>query len=118
MFATHSCRHLSYLSTALVLFALLLAACTAVVPAGETPASSTAEAETAPATAANYSANVVYDLPDLEGRSVVAVTADDFTPFQYIDPQSGESVGYEYDLVDEICRRPARWIGRIARGMP
>ena len=44
-------------------------------------------------------------LPDLEGRTVVAVTGNDYTPLNFVDPLTGESVGWEYDAVNEICRR-------------
>jgi polar amino acid transport system substrate-binding protein len=44
-------------------------------------------------------------LPDLEGREVVAVTGNDYTPLNFVDPLSGEAVGWEYDAVNEICRR-------------
>ncbi len=44
-------------------------------------------------------------LPDLEGRTVVAVTGNDYTPLNYVDPASGKAVGWEYDAVNEICRR-------------
>ncbi|MBI3959220.1 MAG: transporter substrate-binding domain-containing protein, partial [Chloroflexi bacterium] len=50
-------------------------------------------------------ANVVYDLPDLAGRVVVAVTGNDYIPLNFIDPASGKAVGWEYDAVNEICRR-------------
>ena len=43
-------------------------------------------------------------LPDLDGRTVVAVTGNDYTPLNYVDPLSGEAVGWEYDAVNEICR--------------
>jgi polar amino acid transport system substrate-binding protein len=47
-----------------------------------------------------------YDaLPDLGGRTVVAVTGNDYTPLNFVDPLSGEAVGWEYDAVNEICRR-------------
>ncbi len=47
-----------------------------------------------------------YDsLPDLEGRTVVAVTGNDYTPLNFVDPLTGEAVGWEYDAVNEICRR-------------
>ena len=47
-----------------------------------------------------------YDqLPDLEGGTVVAVTGNDYTPLNFVDPVSGEAVGWEYDAVNEICRR-------------
>jgi polar amino acid transport system substrate-binding protein len=45
------------------------------------------------------------DLPDLDGRTVVAVTGNDYTPLNFIDPKSGEAVGWEYDAVNEICER-------------
>jgi polar amino acid transport system substrate-binding protein len=45
------------------------------------------------------------DLPDLQGRTVVAVTGNDYTPLNFIDPKTGEAVGWEYDAVNEICRR-------------
>jgi ABC-type amino acid transport substrate-binding protein len=82
----------------------LLAACAPVAPAGDTPPAAATAAEPAPA-ATNQRVNVVHDLPNLARRTVVAVTADDFTPFQYVDPTTGESVGYEYELVNEICAR-------------
>jgi ABC-type amino acid transport substrate-binding protein len=44
-------------------------------------------------------------LPDLDGRSVVAVTGNDYTPLNFVDPLSGEAIGWEYDAVNEICRR-------------
>ncbi|MGD9101375.1 MAG: transporter substrate-binding domain-containing protein, partial [Anaerolineae bacterium] len=44
-------------------------------------------------------------LPDLEGRVVVAVTGNDYTPLNFVDPLSGKAVGWEYDAVNEICRR-------------
>jgi ABC-type amino acid transport substrate-binding protein len=91
----------------LLLIALVSAACAPMaLPSGDSAAAGTpaaSEASTAPA--ASQRADVVYTLPNLAGRTVVAVTADDFTPFQYVDPQTGESVGYEYDLMTEICRR-------------
>ena len=44
-------------------------------------------------------------LPDLGGRTVVAVTENAYTPLNFVDPATGESVGWEYDAVNEICRR-------------
>ena len=44
-------------------------------------------------------------LPDLGGRKVVAVTENAYVPLNYVDPLTGKSVGWEYDAVNEICRR-------------
>ncbi|HMN28684.1 MAG TPA: transporter substrate-binding domain-containing protein [Caldilineaceae bacterium] len=47
-----------------------------------------------------------YDqLPDLAGRTIVAVTANDYLPLNFVDPATGAAVGWEYDAVEEICRR-------------
>ena len=44
-------------------------------------------------------------LPDLKGRTVVAVTENAYTPLNFVDPATGKAVGWEYDAVNEICRR-------------
>jgi len=41
----------------------------------------------------------------LRGRMVVAVTGNDFMPLNFVDPKTGQAVGWEYDAVNEICRR-------------
>ncbi len=47
----------------------------------------------------------LYDqLPDLAGHNLAAM-ANDYTPFQFIHPATGEAVGWEYDAMHEICRR-------------
>ena len=44
-------------------------------------------------------------LPDLDGRTVVAVTENAYTPLNFVDPLTGEAVGWEYEATEEICRR-------------
>jgi len=44
-------------------------------------------------------------LPDLGGKTVRAVTENAYTPLNFVDPLSGKAVGWEYDAVNEICRR-------------
>ena len=44
-------------------------------------------------------------LPDLKGRTVRAVTGNDFTPLNFVDPKTGKAVGWEYDAVNEIGKR-------------
>jgi polar amino acid transport system substrate-binding protein len=44
-------------------------------------------------------------LPDLKGQEVVAVTENAYTPLNFVDPATGKAVGWEYDAVNEICRR-------------
>ena len=45
------------------------------------------------------------DLPDLGGREVVVVTENAYPPLQFVDPASGEAIGWEYDAMEEIARR-------------
>ncbi len=45
------------------------------------------------------------DLPDLGGQEIVIAVENLYTPFQFENPQTGEIMGYEYDLVEEICQR-------------
>jgi polar amino acid transport system substrate-binding protein len=48
----------------------------------------------------------MYDrLPDLGGRVVEAVTENAYTPLNFVDPATGQAIGWEYDAVEEICRR-------------
>jgi polar amino acid transport system substrate-binding protein len=45
------------------------------------------------------------DLPDLAGRSVVVVTENAYPPLQFVDPKTGEQIGWEYDAMNEIAKR-------------
>ncbi|MDX2136941.1 MAG: transporter substrate-binding domain-containing protein, partial [Chloroflexota bacterium] len=44
-------------------------------------------------------------LPDLEGREVVIAVENAYPPFNYIDEATGEAVGFDYDVMNEICAR-------------
>jgi polar amino acid transport system substrate-binding protein len=48
---------------------------------------------------------IAADLPDLEGREVVVVTENAYPPLQFVDPSSGEAIGWEYDAMAEIASR-------------
>jgi len=45
------------------------------------------------------------DLPDLAGKTVVVVTENAYPPLQFIDPKSGQQIGWEYDAMNEIAKR-------------
>ena len=45
------------------------------------------------------------ELPDLKGRTVVAVTENAYTPLNFADPKSGKGIGWEYDAFNEIAKR-------------
>ena len=45
------------------------------------------------------------DLPDLARREIVAVTENAYVPLNFADPKTGEGIGLEYDLFNEIAKR-------------
>lgn len=45
------------------------------------------------------------ELPDLQGRTVVAVTENAYAPLNFADPKTGEGIGWEYDAFNEIAKR-------------
>ena len=44
-------------------------------------------------------------LPDLDGKTIAVAVEDAYPPFNSVDEDSGESVGWDYDVVREICNR-------------
>ena len=44
-------------------------------------------------------------LPNLEGREVVVVTENAYPPLQFVDPNSGDAIGWEYDAMAIIAER-------------
>lgn len=45
------------------------------------------------------------DLPDLGGRTIIAVTENNYIPLNFVDEKTGQSVGWEYDAFNEIAKR-------------
>lgn len=50
-------------------------------------------------------AAMAQDLPDLAGREIVAVTENAYVPLNFADPATGQGIGLEYDLFNEIAKR-------------
>lgn len=44
-------------------------------------------------------------LPDLGGREVKVAVENAYPPFSSIDPQTGQAVGWDYDVISELGRR-------------
>ncbi|MCY4072774.1 MAG: transporter substrate-binding domain-containing protein [Chloroflexi bacterium] len=44
-------------------------------------------------------------LPDLGGRTVTVAVENAYPPFNVIDEETGEGVGWDYDTLGEICER-------------
>ena len=60
-------------------------------------------------------------LPDLGGRSISIAIENAYLPFNYIDLETGEAAGWDYEFIDEMCNRlncvpdyvETRWDGMI-----
>jgi polar amino acid transport system substrate-binding protein len=48
---------------------------------------------------------VAQDLPDLGGRTIKAVTENAYFPLNFEDPATGQGIGLEYDVFNEIAKR-------------
>ncbi len=44
-------------------------------------------------------------VPDLGGREVVVVTENAYPPLQFVDPKTGDAIGWEYDAMADIAKR-------------
>ena len=44
-------------------------------------------------------------LPDLGGKTITVAVENAYPPFNYIDEGTGEGVGWDYDVIREICNR-------------
>ncbi len=44
-------------------------------------------------------------LPNLEGKEVVVVTENAYPPLQFVEPGTGNAIGWEYDAMAEIAER-------------
>jgi polar amino acid transport system substrate-binding protein len=44
-------------------------------------------------------------LPDLKGRTIIAVTENAYMPLNFVDAKTGKAMGWEYDATEEIARR-------------
>ncbi len=67
-----------------------------------------ASASTAASTAGSVSASAggaaTGNLPDLGGRAILIGTGSTYPPFESLDPQTNEIVGFDVDLMAEIAR--------------
>lgn len=54
---------------------------------------------------AQASGPIYTNLPDLDGQEIVIAVENLYLPFQFEHPTTGEAIGYEYDLIEELCAR-------------
>jgi polar amino acid transport system substrate-binding protein len=44
-------------------------------------------------------------MTDLGGREVTVAVENAYLPFNYLDPETGEPTGWDYEVIDELCAR-------------
>ena len=44
-------------------------------------------------------------LTDLGGREIIVAVENAYPPFNSLDPDTGEGIGYDYDFFEELCKR-------------
>lgn len=83
-----------------LLISLVLVAC-----GGDdtTDTDTTQPAATEPATTDTETETSDSGLPDLGGREVTVAVENAYLPFNYIDPNTGEPAGWDYDAIDAMC---------------
>ncbi len=45
------------------------------------------------------------ELPDLMGATITVAVENAYIPFNFIDQETGEAVGWDYDMLGELCAR-------------
>lgn len=88
------------MNKAFVVFAaavVALGACAAPPAAAPAPAEQPAQPTSAPAQTSG--------LPDLGGREIVVAVENAYIPFNFIPVGSNQPEGWDYDTINEICRR-------------
>ena len=52
---------------------------------------------------ADHEDDMMMALPDLEGQTVTVAVENAYPPFNFIDSETGEAVGWDYDVINAIC---------------
>ena len=86
-------------------FGLVAAACGGDDDDAEAPDDSAAAEEPAeePADDSGDSGDMEDMAFDLEGRTVSVAVENAYLPFNYLDPETGEPTGWDYDTIDALC---------------
>jgi phosphate/phosphite/phosphonate ABC transporter binding protein len=96
-------KKLYIILSALILASLVLAACQPAAQETEPPPPPT---DAPAATQAPAPTEVMEDmLPDLGGREVTVAIENAYLPFNYVLLETGEPGGWDYDFLEEACKR-------------
>lgn len=99
-------RKASLMFTLIMIASLVLASCTPKLTATPEPTAVPPTATTAPTAEPTAEATAEPGkLPDLGGKTITVAVENAYPPFNMIDPTTNEGVGWDYDVVREICKR-------------
>jgi len=93
-------KKLSFLLILLLITGVLLGACNSQE---ETPVVVEEEPAVVEEETAEEEAEEADGIADLGGQEVTIAVENAYLPFNYIDPDTGEPAGWDYDVWDEIC---------------
>jgi polar amino acid transport system substrate-binding protein len=97
----------SVLVLLMLVLAMLLAACNGggAEPTAEPTEAPAAEPTEAMEEPAEETEEPVEEMNDLGGQELRIAVENAYNPFNFIDAATGEAIGYDYDIFNEICAR-------------
>jgi polar amino acid transport system substrate-binding protein len=97
----------SVLVLLMLVLAMLLAACNGggAEPTAEPTEALAAEPTEAMEEPAEETEEPVEEMNDLGGQELRIAVENAYNPFNFIDAATGEAIGYDYDIFNEICAR-------------
>src|SRR3972149_6569 len=96
-------KKIHLLISILVFASLVLGACHPAAP--PTAAPPTPEPTQPPVTTPEPEVTEEIVLPDLGGREITVAIENAYLPFNYVSLDTGEAEGWDYDFINEACRR-------------
>ena len=99
-------KKLTLLISILVFASLVLGACQPAAQPTPPPATE-ARATVAPATQAPVATEAPPEivLPDLGGREITVAVENAYLPYNFVSLETGEAGGWDYDFINEACKR-------------
>lgn len=92
----------------LLIALLAMTACQPVAPTGATPGTTSEESSGSTTAGGPCSEATITETdgkPDLNGCTLRIAVENAYQPFNFIDTATGDAVGYDYDIFNEICTR-------------
>jgi polar amino acid transport system substrate-binding protein len=92
-------RRLAWIIALITIASMVLAGCAQPTQAPPAPTEAPPPAET------EAPSPVEAAVPDLGGKTITVAVENAYPPFNSLDPDTNEPVGWDYDTVNEICKR-------------